>query len=147
MYQTQQKRILKILNTINRAQSLQLYEDAQVGANAIVEFIVQVEGKGTKTVALLMEYCELLLTASKGEVSDQLLKEKLYEIGNSVRVELKPDKFEIVFLPYQLSMFDSFETIYLAASKDPNCEVYCVPIPWFERNPDSSLGAMHYDGD
>lgn len=56
-------------------------------------------------------------------------------------------KFEVVFFPYQLAMFDSFRSVYLAAKKDPDCAVYCVPIPWFDKKPSGELSDMHYDGD
>jgi len=59
----------------------------------------------------------------------------------------KPNHIEVAFFPYQLSMWDSMESIYLAADNDLLCEAYVVPIPWYERQPDGSLGEMHYDGD
>ena len=52
----------------------------------------------------------------------------------------------VVFLPYKASMWDSLESIWRAADADPSCETHVVPIPYYERNPDFSLGAMHYEG-
>ena len=43
-------------------------------------------------------------------------------------------------------MWDALESVYLAAKEDPNCDAYCVPIPYYDRNPDRSLGQMHYEG-
>ena len=43
-------------------------------------------------------------------------------------------------------MSDSIESIYLAAKNDPNCDAYWIPIPWFERNSDGSLGTPHFEG-
>lgn len=55
-------------------------------------------------------------------------------------------KTVIYFLPYKSSMWDSLESVYLAAKDDPNCEAYVMPIPYYDRNPDGSLGKMHYEG-
>ena len=56
-------------------------------------------------------------------------------------------KLEIVFLPYKAAMWDSLESIYLAAREDGNCDAYVVPIPYFAKNPDGSFGRMQYEGD
>lgn len=53
----------------------------------------------------------------------------------------------VVFLPYKASMWDSLESVWRAADSDPGCEAIVVPIPYFERNPDQSLGQRHYEGD
>ena len=53
----------------------------------------------------------------------------------------------VVFLPYKASMWDSLESVWRAADADPGCEAIVVPIPYFERNPDQSLGQRHYEGD
>jgi hypothetical protein len=54
-------------------------------------------------------------------------------------------KTVIYFLPYKSSMWDSLESVYLAAKDDPSCEAYVMPIPYYDRNPDGSLGKMHYE--
>lgn len=43
-------------------------------------------------------------------------------------------------------MWDSFESVYLAAKQDPQCDVYCVPIPYYDRLSTNKLGPMHYEG-
>jgi len=60
--------------------------------------------------------------------------------------ELKPDRLEIAFLPYKASMFDSMESVWLAAKDDPDCDAYVIPIPYYERLSDGSLGQMYYEG-
>ena len=47
---------------------------------------------------------------------------------------------QILFLPYKASMWDSMESVYLAAVKDPSCEALVMPITYFERTEDLSLG-------
>jgi len=55
-------------------------------------------------------------------------------------------KFEVVFMPYKASMWDSLESIWEAAKDDPNCIPYVVPIPYYDKKPDGSLGEFHYEG-
>ena len=56
-------------------------------------------------------------------------------------------KIEIVFMPYNAGMWDSMESIWLAAKDDPPCDVYVVPIPYYSRNPDQSFGELKYEGE
>lgn len=54
---------------------------------------------------------------------------------------------EIVFMPYKASMWDSLESIYLAASKDPDCRCLVVPIPYCERDGEGKAVRWQYEGD
>jgi hypothetical protein len=56
-------------------------------------------------------------------------------------------KIEIVFMPYKASMWDSFESVWLAAKNDECCNPIVMPIPYYDRNPDQSFGALHYEGE
>ena len=38
---------------------------------------------------------------------------------------------QILFLPYKASMWDSMESVYLAAVQDPSCEALVMPITYF----------------
>ena len=58
----------------------------------------------------------------------------------------KPDKIDVVFLPYKAAMWDSLESVWLAAAEDPQCDAYVIPIPYYDKNPDGTLGQMHYEG-
>jgi hypothetical protein len=55
-------------------------------------------------------------------------------------------KLEVVFMPYKASMWDTFESIWMAAVKDPRCNAYVVPIPYYDRRKDRSLGECHCEG-
>ncbi len=53
-------------------------------------------------------------------------------------------KKEIVFLPYKAAMWDSMESVWKAAVDDSEHTIaYVVPIPYFDRNPDSSVREWH----
>lgn len=143
--------IKKFAQQKESAAVIQILADCQDLAQLIGNYIEGIEGEGTETVALLEDYCDLLYQASLeaqagGADSVRRLHKQLLRIENSVRDELKPTRMEIVFLPYQLSMFDSLESVYLAAKADPGCDAYVIPIPYYDKNPDGSFGEMHYDG-
>lgn len=146
MRKHQQRKILELLQTVRQAQSAGLYADCQDGALAVGGFIEGIEGEGSHTVELLEEYCEILFKASNGEVGKKLLDKHFTKMENSVKTELRPDRIEIAFLSYNASMSDSIESIYLAAKADPTCDAVWLPIPYYERNPDGTLGSLHYEG-
>lgn len=54
---------------------------------------------------------------------------------------------KIVFMPYNASMWDSLESIWMAAKEDSRCETYVVPIPYYDRNAQGELTQYHYEGD
>lgn len=60
--------------------------------------------------------------------------------------EIIESNLEIVFMPYKASMWDSFDSIYREAVKDPDCEVYVVPIPYYEKNAEGQLVKFCYEG-
>ncbi len=72
------------------------------------------------------------------------LQQQLTKIENSVRNDIQIKK-EVVFLPYKASMWDSMESVWMAAREDESCDAYVVAIPYYEKNPDGSLGQMHYE--
>ena len=145
--------IKRLLFNENTQAVIGLLFDCQESAVRIGGFIEQLEGEGTKTVSFLEEYCDLLYRMGvsihdSGRDSGLLkqLQKQLFVIENSIRSELKPDKIEIVFLPYKASMWDSMESVWLEAKEDPQCDAYVVPIPYYDKQPDGNFGRMHYEG-
>ncbi len=117
----------------------------------IGETIEKTEGEGTKTVGLLEEYCEMLWNVSQSQNMAELkqalnqLDIKRGQIVKSINEDI-PVKLEVVFLPYKVAMWDSLESVWKAAADDPTCDAYVVPIPYYDKNADGSLGQMHYEG-
>lgn len=115
--------------------------------------IEKLEGEGFITVSYVEVYCDLLfsvheeLNGSEANANKihKNLKKQLLRIENSVKNDI-PVRKEIAFFPYKASMWDSLESVYLTAKEDPDCDVYCVPIPYYDRKPDRSLGELHYEG-
>lgn len=128
--------------------------DLQELAVSFGEAIEKLEGQGFITVSYVEEYCEQLYQVYNKIQGDSInsyevykqLEKYLLKIENSIKKDIKV-KREIVFFPYKASMWDSLESIYLKLKENPDNNVYCVPIPYFEVNPDRSMGAMHYEGE
>ena len=126
----------------------------QEAALGIANTIEKSEGESCPAIACLLGYCEYLFkvysnlemyaSAAGGEMEEHL-EARLTQIEDCVKNKI-PVRREVVFFPYKISMWDALESVYLAAKEDPECDVYCVPIPYFDRNPDGSLGEMHYEG-
>lgn len=140
----------------------QMLSQCQEFAISLGEHIEKIEGEGHITVSYVEEYCELLFriyeeveaagsdNAKRSSINEnkiyKILRKQLIKIENSVKNDITARK-EVVFFPYKASMWDSLESVYLAAKEDPDCDVYCVPIPYYSLKSDRSLGEMHYEGD
>lgn len=152
LYQVQEN-IKKALEQNNLILAQDMISGAQESAISLGEKIEKTEGEGNRTVIYIEEYCEFLFRVfediNKNIINvrkvQKLLRKQLIKIENSVKNDIAVRK-EVVFFPYKASMWDSLESIYLAAKADPDCDAYCVPIPYYTLNPDHSLGEMHYEG-
>lgn len=130
-----------------------MLSECQEFAITLGNTIEKLEGEGQIAVSYIEEYCELLFHTFEN-ISQHLinenkiyktLKKQLLKIENSIKNDIHIKK-EVVFFPYKASMWDSLESVYLAAKEDPNCDAYCVPIPYYDLKPDQSFGQMHYEG-
>jgi hypothetical protein len=131
--------------------AVRLLADCRDGAVSIGRFIQQTEGAGS-VVAQIEQY-KVLLRQCVAEIGDRReyasgpeAARQLAALAAALQAEIKPDKVEILFLPYMASMWDSLESVWLAARDDPACDTYVVPIPYYDRLPDGSPGTPHYEG-
>ena len=148
--------IKKFIEQDSIPSAMELLEDCQNGGITLGTLIESTEGEGHPTVLILEEYCELTyqihedLANNKKDINTKkvykLLRQKLIKISNSIKNDIRI-KIEVAFFPYKASMWDSLESVYLAAKKDSDCDAYCVPIPYYDLNPNRSFGEMHYEGD
>lgn len=139
----------------NECQSVQLEEmlaDCQGMAISIGNSIEESEENAFGIIEPFEVYCEelyqILLNYNSNIISPKIKKKldkKLIAAENRVRNDIVA-KTEVVFMPYKASMWDSLESIWKAASEDVECETYVVPIPYYDRNPDFSLGSYNYEG-
>ncbi len=128
-----------------------LLEQCQQYAIKIGESIEYSEGADHPAVILLEQYCDWLYEQYEYFRLQEKWSYKVFEkdvnmfytklmeqVKNNIQVQL-----EVVFLPYKASMWDSFESIWKSAQEDPCCNVYVIPIPYFDRNPDHTFGQLH----
>lgn len=147
--------IKKAMDAGNPDAALTLLEQCQDSAIQIGGMIEESEGEGFATVELLENYCELLYLTYESIRQQQPvnvgktyknLRRELIRIENSVKNDI-PVRTSAVFLPYKASMWDSLESLWKKAAADESCETFVIPIPYFDKNPDGSLGRMHYEGE
>ena len=158
--------LISILNTLKETNSVlrQILIEADIDSivalltecqNCAIELGNQIEnvyGESLETIHTLESYCECLYQLADNLSNPDEIPDKYNQICKQVDVIKEtfekevPYKKEIVFFPYKASMWDSLESVYLAAKEDESCDAYCVPIPYFDRNADGSLGEMHYEG-
>ena len=103
--------------------------EGEVRANSI---------EADRLTALFLQYQEALFRtyqalsiAESGMVFLQKAESVYFQIKDGI--EKTAVHSLILFLPYKASMWDSMESIYLAARKDPSCEALVMPISYFER--------------
>lgn len=129
----------------------ELLTTCQETAVAIGEQIEEEEGSGTQTVHRIEEYCEDLYESHHAVAVQDLgrvlhsfskLRTQWKEVEKTFQEEIQVI-LEIVFLPYKASMWDSMESIYLAAKADPSCHAVVLPIPYYDRNYAHELTTKH----
>lgn len=138
-----------------KAQSPQLMADAHVGISVIGEHLTTLLSpeRGEEYKVLLEEAIAQLDTMKTMLAQDEKVSQVAKEIEINVQQlikELNQESevtYEVVFFPYKLSMWDSFESIWKEAKQDPRCRCYVVPIPYYERNPNGSFKEIIYEGD
>ncbi len=145
----------EICNAVKKEEHIYAKELLSVCQESIIELggnLEKLEGEGCPVIRNLEFFCELLYDIYNRienikSVCDlnRMLRENIFQIETSIKNNITAKK-EIVFFPYKVSMWDSLEGVYLAAKKRPEYDAYCVPIPYFERNADGSIGEMHYEG-
>ena len=167
MRKVQKQEVLEMIQTLHQAHdevknyidrknyvlAQDILSQCQECAISIGTLVEKIEGEGFVTVSYVENYCDVLFsvyeelngTDANANKVYKNLKKQLLRIENSVKNDV-PIRKEIAFFPYKASMWDALESVYLAAKEDPDCDAYCVPIPYYDRNPDRSLGQMHYEG-
>lgn len=127
-----------------------ILEGCQSNAIKIGEAIEQIEGEGTEVVTCLERYCESVyqISTQAGTITpkkaSKILNAGLIKAENALKH--MTDRIEAVFLPYKASMWDSLESVWMAADKDPDCDAYVIPIPYYDKNRDGSFKEVHYEG-
>lgn len=104
----------------------------------------------------LEEYCELMYSLHKEYFADTCEEKVICKIISDINdsltrivsyIDAIPVRKEAVILPYNASMWDSLESVYLKLRDDPEWDVYVVPIPYYDKNSEGELQNIHYEGD
>lgn len=125
-----------------------LLQDMQAVAIEAGEAIERYQEDGVETVHLLEDICEMIWKISQLPINE---KGRLFKVMQKEleliqeQIEEFPEKLEVAFLPYKVSMWDSLESVWKAADEDPDCDAYVIPIPYYDKNPDGTVRTMHYE--
>lgn len=138
----------------NTERALEILGQCQESA-ILLGNLIESKGDGyAELVEILENYCENIYQMSIA-VSDEeqirklskKIQKQLTYLNNKIRLEIPEDKKEVVFFPYKASMWDSLESVWMAADADEGTDAYVVPIPYYDKNPDGTFREMHYEGD
>ena len=145
--------VSRLVKEENLQDSLVLLAECQDSAIALGNHIEKLSGLETRTVRMLEQYCEALYQCSVAldesvaiESAIQTLQQKA-ELVRSTYEDEFPDRKEVVFLPYNASMWDSLESVWMAARDDEACDAYVVPIPYYSFDDNHCVKEYHYEGD
>ena len=161
MYTTQKKTIYELLRSMEhlhgtlgntkddslRQQYLETCQQAAVSIGNVLE--QENDERAAVLVKELEAYCESVYQLS---LRDKISYKETADLDHAVSSVRKgvlrlPVKYRIVFLPYKAEMWDSLESIYLAAAADPDCEAVVCPIPYFSFDRLAGQWRPCYDGD
>lgn len=146
--------IRQSMDSENPAGVLELLSQCQDVAIQLGTMLEGIMGEGYEAVKRLEDYCELVFQIYTQIHQDHMLssEEVYHKLGEQIalaegRIDQEKERLEVVFLPYQAAMWDSLESVWMAAEADEDCDAYVIPIPYYTRNADLSLGELHYEGD
>lgn len=144
----------RLIENAQKEEAVSLLADCQETAIAAGNAIERAEGTGTKAVGLLEELCELIYDCASSVSSDKQeglagicgrIEDKYIEAREEFDDGIKGKRLA-VFLPYKVSMWDSLESIWRASGEDEDWISVVMPIPYFDKKPDGTLGEMRYEG-
>lgn len=147
--------IIEVLGTIldgirfaaaNKGQAAVLDDCRQ--ALASIESALSAELSSDRSVFYNAQISALVEKISKIDTDEQaagLAEEAIAALCAELENESEV-KLEVAFFPYKASMWDSLESVWLAAKADPRCNAVVVPIPYYDKKPNGTLGTMYYEG-
>lgn len=101
-------------------------------------------------VEQLSKLAEYIYQLSLGEEMENHIWRDTYALCDTIKDEIKQvlqEKYEILFLPYKVSMWDSFASVYEAAVNNKECVVRVMPVPYYSVSEDRTGMEMKYEGD
>jgi len=143
MTKAQKKEMLTLLGTMGKmadslpklANPTEQIQDYLAACQCLME---NLDGENAPKSLSLLQTIETSLKENKLNILEYV--KKLEPILNS---EIKA-KREALFLPYKASMWDSLESIYLAAKDDSDWDAFVMPIPYYDKK-DNKLMEKHWE--
>lgn len=126
-----------------------LLSQCQESAITVGNILEQKVEEASKIVPLLEFYCEAVYAIAEEETKeepDEFEKVDTILYDAIAAIDAISEVYQIVFMPYKAAMWDSLESIYLAAAADPRCEALVVPIPYFSFDQKKQEWIPHYEG-
>lgn len=145
--------VIKAFSKTQRSDLEEVMMQCQDTAILIGTYLETLGEEGISLVHILEEYCENIYQMSQSLQDESIcrkiskkIQKQLIQVENGINFHL-PLRREVVFLPYKVSMWDSLESVYLAAKEDENCDAYVIPIPYYDKNPDGTFKEEHYEAE
>lgn len=151
-----------LINSIDGKQynaAVELLNSCQKGAIQIGTLLEDRYGEGMPTVGVLEQYCEIVYqifemvqeAGETGNVIDtvdltQFLNEISSLYADSIQRDI-PERKEVLFIGCKADEWKGFASIYRAAKADPNCDVYVMPVPYYDRDAMGARMNKYYEGD
>ena len=143
MTKAQKKEMLTLLGTMGKMADLlpkladpaEQIQDCLAACQCLME---NLDGENASESLSLLQIIETSLKENKLNILEHI--KKLEPLFNS---EVKA-KREVLFLPYKASMWDSLESIYLAAKDEPDWDAFVMPIPYYDKK-DEKLVERHWE--
>ncbi len=132
---------------------LDLSIDSKECAIAVKTKLEKLYGKKLETIHCLEKYCEQLnqiAIALNERMEESFVKELfkgLFDTLENLRVGLpKEMKKEVVFMPYKASMWDSLESVWMAAKEDQGYIARVLPIPYYDKGDNGEFKELYWEG-
>lgn len=135
------KEILLFLQEEKSEEASSLLSICQEGMEKCGKEVELQEERGEEYSSFFFSYLEKIFHCYEAvqednwERSREIFAEVILLHKDIVRtVQSLAEQSLILFLPYKASMWDSMESVYLAAREDPNCIPLVMPISYIQRN-------------
>jgi hypothetical protein len=145
MRKSQKQEILALLGTMSKvakmlpniAEPSMQVQDCLAACECLRE---NLESENAPQSMSLLQTIENSLKENKLDIFENI---KNLEITFNSEAKVKR---EVLFLPYKASMWDSLESIYLAAKEDQNYDAFVIPIPYYDKK-NGQFTEMHWETD
>lgn len=134
-------------------EAMELCQKCQEFALIVGNAVEEQFGEGTSLVSALEFYCEeifhLFEFISAGEKEkvlerNQQIKELISSIEIAYHDDFRIDK-KVLFAPVRHADWKVLEPLYQREMEKEDVQVYVMPLPFYERKDDGSIGDKHWD--